>query len=99
MNTFIRFYLLVGNILIFASAFAQKNQFQPDSTAYEYITKGGNVGAFYSDRLTTIEFDFSEEKNNPNSIKWIVPANTGVCNLFINTVDLDLRNKAVYLVC
>jgi hypothetical protein len=99
MNTFIRFYLLVGSILIFASAFAQKNQFQPDSTAYEYITKGGNVGAFYSDRLTTIEFDFSEEKNNPNSIKWIVPANTGVCNLFINTVDLDLRNKAVYLVC
>ena len=99
MNTFIRFYLLVGSILICTSAFAQKNQFQPDSTAYEYITKGGNVGAFYSDRLTTIEFDFSEEKNNPNSIKWIVPANTGVCNLFINTADLDLRNKAVYLVC
>ena len=83
----------------FSPASAQRNQWQPDSTAYEYLSKGENVAAFRSNRLSEIAVDSLRFKNNPHSIRWTIPPNSGTAILTFNLGDRDLRNQSLYFVC
>ena len=81
------------------SASAQRNQWQPDSTAYQYLSKGDNPQQFRSDRLSSIEVDAQRFKNNPGSIRWILPPNSGTAVLTLDLGDMDLRDFNIYTVC
>ena len=83
----------------FSPALAQRNQWQPDSTAYEYLSKGENAAAFRSNRLSEIAVDSLRFKNNPHSIRWTIPPNSGTAILTFNLGDRDLRNQSLYFVC
>lgn len=81
------------------SAHAQRNQWQPDSTAYQYLSKGDNPQQFRSDRLSLIEVDQQRYKNNPGSIRWTLPPNSGSAVLTLDLGDMDLSDFSLYTVC
>ncbi|MBK9639098.1 MAG: T9SS type A sorting domain-containing protein [Bacteroidetes bacterium] len=92
-------FIFIFSIFICSTVTAQRNNWQPDSTAYEYLSKGDNLSQFWSNRLSKIEVDSAVGHNNPRSIKWTLPANSGTAILYLYTIDLDLRNKNIYTVC
>ncbi len=78
---------------------AQRNQWQPDSTAYQYLSKGDNLQQFRTDRLSEIAIDPQRYKNNPNSIKWTIPPHSGSATLALDLGDINLRDFNIYTVC
>ncbi len=89
------FVLLLGN---FKEAKSQ-NQWQPDSTAYNYLSRGNNLEQYKSSGLTTISKDLTIHNANSSSIKWDIPANSGNVVLTLLTGDIDLSNTVLYSVC
>jgi len=87
--------LLIGNFKEVKS----QNQWQPDSTAYNYLSRGNNLEQYKSSGLTTISKDLTIHNSNSSSIKWDIPANSGNVVLTLLTGDIDLRNTVLYSVC
>lgn len=85
--------------IVSLSTHAQRNQWQPDSTAYQYLSKGDNPRQFRSDRLSQIDVDAQRYKNNPGSIRWTLPPNSGSAVMTLDLGDMDLSDYNIYTVC
>lgn len=93
------FLLSVFYSLMTAPLCAQRNQWQPDASAYQYFSTGNNPAQFSADRLSKIELDPLRFKNNPGSIRWTLPPNSGTATLTLDVGNFDLRDYNIYLVC
>jgi Secretion system C-terminal sorting domain len=91
--------LVVLLVILSTGVTAQRNQWQPDSTAYQYLSKGDNPQQFRSDRLSGIEVDQQRFKSNPGSIRWTVPPSSGSAILMLDLGDMNLRDFNIYTVC
>ena len=85
--------------VVSTSTWAQRNQWQPDSTAYMYFSKGDNPQQYRANRLSKIEVDQQKFKNNPGSIRWTLPPNSGSAILALDIGDVNLRDFNLYAVC
>lgn len=92
-------YLVVVLVILSTGVNAQRNQWQPDSTAYQYLSKGDNPQQFHSDRLSRIEVDQQRFKNSHGSIRWTLPPNSGSAVLTLDLGDVNLRDFNIYTVC
>ncbi len=93
------FFILLIALLSFATKINAQNKWQPDSTAYHYLCRGNNPGQFKSSGLTSISQDNIIHNSNPSSIRWDIPANSGMQVLNLLTGDIDLRKLVLYAVC
>jgi hypothetical protein len=71
----------------------------PDSTGYNYLSRGDNLSQWLAPAGTAIELDTVSFQNVRRSIKWTIPPNSGVVTLELNVVDIDLTDRVVYTTC
>lgn len=96
---YLKYLVLLFNIAFISINANAQNKWQPDSTAYHYLSRGNNIDQFKSSGLTTISKDLTIHNSNATSIRWDVPANSGKVSLLLLTGDIDLRKMVLYSVC
>jgi len=69
----------------------------PDSTGYNYLSRGANLSQWVGSPGTTVAVDTSTFLAAASSIKWMIPPNSGVATLELRLIDLDLREQVIYL--
>ncbi|MCG3118161.1 MAG: hypothetical protein ALAOOOJD_00310 [bacterium] len=88
-------------LFLFAvSSFAiGQTYWDPDSTAYNYLSRGDNLSQWAASAGTKVELDRSTFVTAGSSIKWTIPANHGPAILELNVIDVDLHDRVVYMRC
>jgi hypothetical protein len=71
----------------------------PDSTGYNYLSRGTNLQQWSATSGTTVTVDRSLFLTNGGSIKWTIPPNSGLVTLELRCLDVDLRDRVIYTVC
>jgi hypothetical protein len=95
----IRLTTFFAALLIPAWIVLGQTYWNPDSTGYNYLSRGKNLSQWTASPGTTIEIDTAAFLNASGSIKWTVPANSGVTTLELNLIDIDLADRVVYTRC
>jgi len=72
---------------------------QPDSTGYNYLSRGASLQQWVAAPGTKVEIDRHSYLTAGGSIKWTIPANRGVATLELRLIDLDLRHRVIYTTC
>jgi len=71
----------------------------PDSTGYNYLSRGANLSQWFTSSGTTVEIDTAPFLTASHSMKWTIPPNSGVVTLELNLIDIDLSDRVVYTRC
>ncbi len=76
-----------------------QNYWNPDSTAFNYLSRGASLQQWVPTAGTTVTIDSMPFRNVRRSIKWTIPPNSGTALLDLKLVDLDLRERVLYTRC
>jgi len=93
--------LLSKHLLIFLFCGTAQSQtyWDPDSTGYNYLSRGTNLPQWYATPSTKVEIDRKSFLTNGGSIKWTIPPNSGIVALELRFIEVDLHDRVVYAVC
>ncbi|MGH7493266.1 MAG: Ig-like domain-containing protein [bacterium] len=76
-----------------------QNDWNPDSTAYNYLSRGTNLQNWVASAGTRIEIDRTIYRTAGGAVKWTILPNSGVVTLDLQLVDIDLRGRVLYTTC
>lgn len=92
-------HLLLALALAVTMPSRAQNKWNPDTTAYNYLSRGQGVQQWVATAGTRVEADATPFQNIGRSIKWTIPPNSGTVNLDLQLLDLDLRGRVIYTTC
>jgi hypothetical protein len=95
MKSFLKLFL----ILAFYEAAQSQTYWDPDSTGYNYLSRGSNLNQWVATPGTSVTVDKSSFLTGGGSIKWTIPPNSSIVTLELRFIDVDLHDKIVYTVC
>jgi len=76
-----------------------QTDWNPDSTGYNYLSRGNNLSQWLAAGGTTVAVDTATFQTTKSSIKWTIPPNRGVVTLELNLIDIDLSDRVIYTTC
>jgi len=91
--------ILIFLVFVPSGFIRSQTYWNPDSTGYNYLSRGDNLSQWQAPAGTTVELDTVSFQNVRRSIKWTIPPNSGVVTLELNLVDIDLTDRVVYTRC
>jgi len=86
-------------IFLFGGAAQSQTYWDPDSTGYNYLSRGTNLQQWYATPGTKVEIDRKFFLTRGGAIKWTIPANSSIVALELRFIDVDLHDRVVYTVC
>jgi hypothetical protein len=87
-------------LFLFSCGFIRSQTlWNPDSTGYNYLSRGDNLSQWFAPAGTTVALDTVSFQTVRRSIKWTIPPNSGVVTLELNLTDVDLSDRVVYTMC
>jgi hypothetical protein len=86
-------------IFLFCGSAQSQTYWDPDSTGYNYLSRGTNLPQWYATPGTKVEIDRKSFLTNGGAIKWTIPPNSSIVALELRFIDVDLHDRVVYTVC
>ncbi len=92
-------FLFLMLALAGATRVCSQNYWNPDSTGYNYLSRGTQLQNWVASAGTKIEIDSSIYRTAGGAIKWTIPPNSGTVMLDLQLIDIDLRGRVLYTTC